>query len=65
MKLCGKKTALKEVLFSNNVQLTNATGQYCFPPAEATVDIMLCIPRLVKKEEQYYPKFAVYRATLS
>ncbi len=49
MKLCNKKTPLKEVIFSNNVQLTDFTGQFCYAPPEAAVNVTVCIPRLVKK----------------
>ncbi len=63
-KLCNKKTPLKEVIFSNNVQIIDTTGQFCYPPPEAAVNVTVCIPRLIKKDEQCYPKFAVYRASL-
>ena len=58
MKYCKKESQIKDVIFSAKLLCLNQ-DKMPMRPAEGSVIVELSMPRLIKKDAEFYPKFEI------
>jgi hypothetical protein len=59
LKLCGKASEIKDYIFSDKVCFVDSSGEPCYPTKSGNIEITLSSLRLVKKGQDFYPKFEI------